>query len=57
MARRIGSKVRYKDPVTGRTYDAKIKRVIKGRPIQYVLEVEGGGLMMMGRIAYSDEIR
>ena len=56
MARRVGTKIRYKDPVTGQTFNAKIKRVIKGRPVQYVLEVEHGGMHMIGRIAYSDEI-
>ncbi len=56
MARRVGTKVRYKDPVTGGLYNAKIQRVIRGRPVQYVLHVEHGGLQMIGRIAYSDEI-
>ena len=56
MARRKGTKVRYRDPVTGGIYDATIKRVIKGRPVQYVLSVKDGGIHMIGRIAYSDEI-
>ena len=56
MARMSGTKVRYKDPVTGRIFDATIQRVIKGRPVQYVLNVKDGGTHMIGRIAYSDEI-
>ena len=56
MARRVGAKIRYRDPVTGRIFDAKIRRVIRGRPVQYVLDVKDGGMHMIGRIAYSDEI-
>jgi len=56
MARRVGAKIRYKDPVTGNIYDARIQRVIRGRPIQYILDVKDGGIHMIGRVAYSDEI-
>ena len=58
MAREVGTRVWYKDPVTGRTYKATIQRIFsKSRPIQYVVHVPDGGMHMIGRIAYSDEIR
>ena len=56
MAREAGTKIRYKDPVAGNVYDATIKRVVKGKPVMYVLDVKEGGIHMIGRIAYSDEI-
>jgi len=58
MLRKVGQLVRYRDPVTGYVYNAKIQRVIKGKPVKYVLKVEGGGMHLTktGSIAYSDEI-
>jgi len=59
MPRRVGTKVRYKNPVTGDIFDAVITRVIRGRPVQYVIKIEHGGYagqLNSGIIAYSDEI-